>query len=129
MTTPIDVDGHVLGGEIKPNGDVVGGHSIASGKVRVVTGTCSTPNAQGVYKAEVEVEDAAHPGQWVRKTNNGGISTMFPDSWTAAQVKAEIDHAYQHKTISGNGMWTGTTPSGVRVRGFLSPKTTAYPIY
>jgi filamentous hemagglutinin len=107
---------------------VVGGHSIASGNVRVIPGTESPPNAQGVYQARIEVPDPANPGRFLPKTNNAGVSTMFPDSWSADRVKVEVDAAYQNRTINGN-MWTGTTPSGVVVRGYLNPKTTVYPVY
>ncbi len=51
---------------------------------------------------------------------------MFPKSWTADRIKVEVDAAFQNRKITGN-KWTGTTPSGVRVEGYLSPKTTVYP--
>ena len=57
VTAPIDFDGHILAAEIKANGNVVGGHSTASGNVQVIPGTASAPNAQGVYSARVQVAD------------------------------------------------------------------------
>ena len=126
VTAPIDFDGHILAAEIKANGNVVGGHSIASGHVQVIPGTASAPNAQGVYSARVQVADPANPGLFLPKTNNGGVSTLFPDSWTANRIKVEVDAAYQNRSIIGN-KWSGTTPSGVRVEGFVNPKTTVYP--
>lgn len=126
VTAPIDFDGHILSAEVKPNGQVVGGHSTATGQVRVIPGSQSSPNANGVYTARIEVEDPSAPGTFVPKTNNGGVSTMFPDSWSADRVKVEVDSAYQNRTVVGN-KWTGVTPSGVRVEGYLSPKTTVYP--
>jgi hypothetical protein len=54
------------------------------------------------------------------------LSTLFPDSWTADRIKVEVDGAFQNKTVVGN-KWTGTTPSGVQVEGYMSPKTTVYP--
>jgi hypothetical protein len=51
---------------------------------------------------------------------------MFPKSWTTDRIKVEVDSAFQNKTVIGN-KWTGTTPSGVKVEGYLSPKTTVYP--
>jgi len=42
-----------------------------------------------------------------------------------------VDHyniAYKNKVIDGE-MWTGTTPSGIKVKGWLEPKTTVYPLY
>ena len=128
ITAPINFDGHILAGELKPNGSVVGGHSTASGNVRAMPGTASQPNAQGVYKSKIEVRDPMNPGQWVTKTNNNGVSTMFPDSWSADRIKVEVDFAYQNRIVSGN-RWTGTTPSGVSVTGWVAPKTTVYPIY
>ena len=92
----------------------------------MVPGTASAPNAQGVYSARIEVADPNNPGQFLPKTNNGGVSTLFPDSWTADRIKVEVDAAFQNRTVVGN-KWTGTTPSGVKVEGFLNPKTTVYP--
>lgn len=42
------------------------------------------------------------------------------------RIKVEVDAAFQNRTVTGN-KWNGTTPSGVRVEGYLSPKTTVYP--
>ncbi|WP_447894317.1 EndoU domain-containing protein [Vreelandella sp. GE22] len=128
ITAPIDFDGHILNGEVKRNGDVVGGHSIASGNVRVIPGTQSPPNTHGVYTAQIEVPDPLNPGKFLQKTNNGGVSTLFPDSWTADRVKVEVDAAFQNKVITGN-KWAGVTPSGVRVEGWMKPKATVYPKY
>ncbi|MCT8964149.1 EndoU domain-containing protein [Pseudomonas veronii] len=126
VNAPIDFDGHILSAEVKPNGNVVGGHSTVMGDVQVIPGTASIPNAQGVYSARIQVADPANPGQFLPKTNNGGISTLFPDSWTADRIKVEVDGAFQNRTVVGN-KWTGTTPSGVQVEGYMSPKTTVYP--
>lgn len=126
ITAPIDFDGHIIRAEVKSNGNVVGGHSTVTGDVRVIPGTESMPNAQGVYSARIEVADPANPGRYLPKTNNGGVSTMFPKSWTADRIKVEVDAAFQNRAVAGN-KWTGTTPSGVRVEGYLSPKTTVYP--
>lgn len=128
VTAPIDFDGHILRGEIKANGNVVGGHSLVSGEVRIIPGTESAANPQGVYRASIEVADPANPGNWVPKTNGGGFSTMFPKTWSGDRIKVEVDAAYQNRVISGS-KWTGITPSGVKVEGFTSPKTTVYPIY
>ncbi|AIJ46586.1 hypothetical protein O987_12342 [Comamonas testosteroni TK102] len=87
---PIDFDGHVIGAEVKPNGSVVGGQSTALGNVRVILGTESAPNAYGVYMAEIEVADPSNPGKYLAKTNNNGISTMFPKSWSSEKIKMEI---------------------------------------
>lgn len=131
VTTQIDFDGHVLSAEIKSNGNVVGGHSTATGEVQVIPGTASAPNAQGVYSAKIEVADPNNPGQFLPKTNGypSGTSTMFPDNWSAARVKVEVDAAFQSRTpVPGKpNMWQGVTPSGVKVEGYLTPKVTVYP--
>jgi len=128
LTAPIDFNSHIFSGEIRPNGSVVGGHSIASGNVRIIPGTKSLPNEYGVYEAKIEIPDPENPGQWLKKTNNGGFSTMFPDAWSMERVKSEVNSAYQNRVIVGN-KWTGVTPSGVTVQGWLNPKTTVYPVY
>ncbi|HBN7889281.1 TPA: EndoU domain-containing protein [Pseudomonas aeruginosa] len=123
---PLFPDGHIIRAEVKPNENVVGGHSTVTGDVRVIPGTELVPNAQGVYSAKIEVADPANPGSYLPKTNNGGVSTMFPKSWTADRIKVEVDAAFQNRTVTGN-KWNGTTPSGVRVEGYLSSKATVYP--
>ncbi|WP_408497287.1 EndoU domain-containing protein [Paraburkholderia xenovorans] len=128
VAVPIDFNGHIFSAEVKPNGNVVGGHSTATGDVRVIPGSRSRPNAQGVYEARIEVADSANPGRFLPKTNNGGVSTMFPDSWSTDRIKVEVDAAYENRTVTGN-RWNGITPSGVAVRGWLIPRITVYPIY
>lgn len=126
VTAPIDFEGHIFSAEVKANGTVVGGHATVTGQVQVIPGSASAPNAQGVYSAKIRVADPANPGQFLPKTNNGGVSTLFPDSWSANRIKVEVDAAFQNRNIVGN-KWTGTTPSGVRVEGYLNPRTTVYP--
>ncbi len=59
---------------------------------------------------------------------------MFPDHWTADRIKVEVDATYKnripHSDIDkrNNGMWEGTTPSGVHIEGFSEPNVTAYPV-
>ena len=54
--------------------------------------------AAGVYEVKIEVWDVK-VGRWVPKTNNGGISTMFPKSWDGVRIKNEVEHAFANKTI------------------------------
>ncbi len=128
VTAPIDFEGHIFSAVIKPNGDVVGGHSILNGDVQVIPGTTSAPNTHGVYSARIQVADPANPGSFLPKTNNGGVPTLFLDSWTKNRIKVEVNAAFQNKIIIGN-RWMGTTPSGVQVQGYLTPNTTVYPKY
>lgn len=125
VTAPIDFDGHILNVEISKRGKLTGGHSIANGKVNIVSK--SAPNAQGVYEAKISVSDPKNPNKVLTKN-----STMFPDSWSADRVKVEVDAAYKNKSIvtnsRGERMWEGITPSGVKVTGYLEPNTTVYPL-
>ncbi|MCL1624366.1 EndoU domain-containing protein [Moraxella sp. Tifton1] len=119
-----------MNAEVKSGGRVVGGHSIAGGNVVVNSVVRKYPN--GVYEAKISIKDPNNPSTYLPKSNNNGISTMFPDSWTDDRVKVEVDYAYQNKVIitnpRGQQMWEGVTPSGVKVTGYLKLKVTVYPV-
>ncbi|WP_205582791.1 EndoU domain-containing protein, partial [Yersinia sp. IP36721] len=122
---------HVFHGEINRRGAGVGFHHEGSighqGKARV-TQITNSANAQGVYQGKVEIFNSA-TGQWVAK---GPQSTFFPKSWNRAQVMTEIRGAYNNGTVLPNGKWSGISPSGVKIEGWLNSSgniNTAYPIY
>ena len=130
---PIDFK-HVIGADYKRHtGEPTGGHTLLHGDVRLIEGTESPPDASGVYRAQVQMADPQHPGQWITKTDRNGRpmpNTMFPKHWTAEQVMTEVTAAWfsPTKTIRGD-KWSALTPSGVRVEGYLEPRVTAYPVY
>jgi hypothetical protein len=128
-TSPVDYD-HVLGADYNARGNPTGGHSLVNGDVRIVAGTESAADAFGVYEATILVPDPSNPGQWLTKTTNGSVNTMFPKEWTESRIKAEVDAAWNspHKTVLEQ-KWFSETPSGVRVEGFLLPRVTVYPVY
>lgn len=127
--SPIDYD-HVVGADYSKSGRPTGGHSLLNGDVRIVPGSESVADSTGVYQATVQVPDPSRPGQWMTKTSNGSINTMFPKTWDEAKVKAEVDAAWNspNKVLVGD-KWSSITPSGVKVEGFTSPRVTVYPIY
>ena len=131
--SPIDFK-HIIGADYKRHtGEPTGGHTLLNGDVRVIEGTASAPDATGVYRAQVQMADPKHPGQWLTKTDRNGNpmpNTMFPKDWTAEQVVSEVNAAWfsPTKTIRGE-KWSALTPSGVRVEGYLEPRITAYPVY
>jgi hypothetical protein len=137
VTAPIDFD-HIIGADYKMNkngtfkfdangqAQPTGGHSLTNGDVRIKPGTESLPDAGGAYTAEVQIADPRNSGQWLDK--NVATQTMFPKEWTEARIKVELDGAWNNRTATGN-QWEGYTPSGVLVRGYLSPRVTAYPVY
>ena len=125
----IDYD-HIIGGDISSNGEkVTGGHTLLKGDVRIVK-KIGAPSKNGVYKASVEIRRP--DGTWQRKTSNGGVNTMFPVNWDEARVIEEINSAWENrKDLKGrdNNMWQGISKSGVVMRGYKSPRITAYPIF
>jgi len=131
--SPIDFK-HIIGADYKRHsGEPTGGHTLLNGDVRVIEGTASAPDATGVYRAQVQMADPQHAGQWITKTDRNGNpmpNTMFPKDWTAEQVVSEVNAAWfsPTKTIRGD-KWSALTPSGVRVEGYLEPRVTAYPVY
>ena len=125
----IDYD-HIIGGDISSNGEkVTGGHTLLKGDVRIVK-KIGAPSKNGVYKASVEIRKP--DGTWQKKTSNGGVNTMFPESWNEARVIDEINSAWENrKDLKGrdNNMWQGISKSGVVMRGYKSPRITAYPVF
>ena len=127
--SPVDYD-HIIGADYTKAGKPTGGHTLLNGDVKIVAGTESIPDATGVYKATIQIPDPQNPGQWITKTSNGSINTMFPKVWDEARIKAEVDAAWNSpsKIVIGD-KWSSVTPSGVKVEGFISPRTTVYPVY
>ena len=125
----IDYD-HIIGGDISSNGEkVTGGHTLLKGDVRIVK-KIGAPSKNGVYKASVEIRKP--DGTWQKKTSNGGVNTMFPESWDEARIIDEINSAWENrKDLKGrdSNMWQGISKSGVLIRGYKSPRITAYPIF
>ncbi len=131
--SPIDIE-HVVGADFnRRTGLPTGGHTLLNGDVRVIDGTASAPDSTGVYRAQVQMADPQHAGNWITKTDRNGKpmqNTMFPKAWNAERVASELDAAWNspNKTIRGD-KWSALTPSGVRVEGYTAPRVTAYPVY
>lgn len=125
----IDYD-HVLGADYTKKGKPTGGHSLIRDDVRIVPGTESKPDATGVYQASVEMRDPKDPDRWITKTSNNSRNSMFPRDWSEARIKDEVEAAFNspNRVVVGD-KWISTTPSGVRVEGYIQPRTTVYPIY
>ena len=120
---------HVIGGDENSQGKVTGGHSLLRGDVRIVK-KIGSPAKNGVYRASIEVRKK--DGTWQAKTSNGGVNTMFPENWDEARIIDEINSAWENrKDLKGrdNNMWQGISKSGVLIRGYKSPRITAYPVY
>ncbi|BDT69854.1 hypothetical protein os1_40460 [Comamonadaceae bacterium OS-1] len=127
--SPVDI-AHTIGADYNARtGKVTGGHSTLNGDVKV-TEIVSPPDANGVYEATVQMKTPQ--GDWMSKTSNGGRNTMFPQTWDAPRIQAEIDSAWVGRAPHPDGTpnkWTGISASGVTIEGFEKPRATAYPIY
>jgi len=58
-----------------------------------------SPNAQGVYKGQVEVKSNTS-NQWIAKVDKQGQpngSTFFPQGWSEARLKYELSEAFKNK--------------------------------
>jgi len=127
--SPVDI-AHAIGADYTKAGRPTGGHSLLNGDVQIVPGTESIPDASGVYKATIQVPDPQNPGQWLTKTSNNSTNSMFPKNWDAERIQSEVDAAWNspNKVVNGS-KWSSFTPSGVKVEGFISPRTTVYPVH
>lgn len=120
----IDID-HIAQGHINNSGKAVGFHHEPSGgQAARVTEYTSPPNAQGVYKGQVEVKSNTS-NQWITKVDKQGQpngSTFFPQGWSEARLKYELSEAFKNKpaNLRPQEGFTTTTPSGVKVK-FVPP--------
>ncbi|MBP6125698.1 MAG: EndoU domain-containing protein [Leptotrichiaceae bacterium] len=120
---------HIIGGDENFSGKVTGGHTILRGEVRIVK-KIGEPAFNGVYKATVEIKN--RNGEWKEKTSNGGVNTMFPENWNEERVIDEINSAWENrKDYNGkdSNMWQGKSKSNVLIRGYKTPRITAYPVF
>ena len=133
VTAPIDFDGHIINGEINARGLAVGGHSTAGVNNNVRIERLHSVSSNGVRTADISVFDQ-NTNQWKLKVKRDGITpqetTLFPESWTESRIKVEVDIAYKNRTHSllDPRKWEGTTPSGIKVEGYIAPNTTVYPL-
>ena len=130
-TAPINFNGHIINGEINAGGRAVGGHSTLGGNVKIEH--LHSVSSNGVRTADISVFDQ-NTNQWKLKVKRDGITpqetTLFPESWTESRIIVEVDIAYKNKIISQtrHNIWEGTTPSGIKVEGYIAPNTTVFPL-
>ena len=89
-----------------------------------------SPN--GVRNVVISVYDPS-TGTWIQKVDRFGepqLTTLFPENWSKSRIIVEVDIAYKNRIISQTrrNMWKGTTPSGIKVEGYIAPNTTVFPL-
>lgn len=126
---------HVIGGDTSKNGKkVMGGHSLNKGDVRI-SKIIDKPDINGVYNAEVEIFNPKTQKWEIKGSKIPNKTTMFPANWSEEKIKEEIKSAWNSssfkiKTDTYGKTWTGTSKSGIEIKGFINnEKTTAYPLY
>ena len=133
VTAPIDFDNHIINGEINAGGRAVGGHSMLGGNVRIDAYAAKNPiSPNGVRNVVISVYDPS-TGTWIQKVDRFGepqLTTLFPENWSKSRIIVEVDIAYKNRIISQTrrNIWKGTTPSGIKVEGYIAPNTTVFPL-
>jgi hypothetical protein len=85
-----------------------------------------SPDAQGVYRARVEIRNA-RTGAWVRKK---APSTFYPDTMSDDDVVAAILAAFHRGKRRGNGQFFGDSGRGFTIEGWYQSGriNAAYPL-
>jgi uncharacterized protein YukE len=118
---------HIYHGEVKWNWrekkkKAVGYHHESMMGGKLVPGTITKPDKNGIYKAKVEVEGE-------RKLAK---SSFFPKDWNRVQVLEAINEAFDNKKHIKDNKFLGKTSSGIKIEMYLNKDgsiSTAYPIY
>jgi hypothetical protein len=113
---PIDL-AHIDMGEINRHGEPVGYHHRANGidpPGARVSRIVQPPDANGVYRARVELRDPA-TGAWLDKR---AASTFFPDAMSDAEVVAAVLAAFRDGHLRGDGRFVGQSGRGFVIEGW-----------
>lgn len=118
---------HILEGELNQKGQAVGFHyeGLASSKGKVIDNTATATDENGVYEAEVVIED-------VEKQSNQGKSSFFPEEWQAQDVVDAINEAYKNKEHLTGNTYAGLTEDSIVVHMYLNENEdiiSAFPEY
>jgi len=100
---------HIFEGEL--NGGIAGGYhyeGIPNTPGRIVPGTETFPDRNGVYLGKVSVHG-------VRKPANRGDSSFFPKSMSPQDVVDSINEAYGRRRFTWGNTYLGETLSGMSI--------------
>ncbi|MGG0616501.1 T7SS effector LXG polymorphic toxin [Bacillus altitudinis] len=113
---------HIYHGEINKRGKAVGYHHESMQGGKIIPGSESLPDKNGIYRAKVEIEGVEKVAK----------SSFFPKEWNRIDVLKAIDEAYQNKQQIGPNKFKGITSSGIKIEMYLKKDgsiATAYPLY
>lgn len=118
---------HILQGELNRKGQAVGYHyeGLASSKGEVIENTATATDENGIYEAEVVIED-------VEKQSNQGKSSFFPEDWSAQKVVDAINEAYEHKERLTGNTYAGLSEDGIVIQMYINEEEdiiSAFPEY
>ena len=118
---------HIFDGTINKKGNATGYHytMVLDSKGKIIEGTRSAEDENGVFTGKVEVDG-------VKKN---GFSSFYPEAWTPQQVVDAINTAYDEAIANPdnpkNSLWIGHY-GDIEIDMYLDSNqkiTTAYPIY
>ncbi len=118
---------HIFDGTINKKGNATGYHytMVLDSKGKIIEGTRSAEDENGVFTGKVEVDG-------VKKN---GFSSFYPEAWTPQQVVDAINTAYDEAVANPdnpkNSLWIGHY-GDIEIDMYLDSNqkiTTAYPIY
>ena len=120
---------HIFEGEINRRGRAVGFHyeGVITAKGKIIEGTKSIPDNFGIYTGKVEING-------VQKIANGGMSTFFPENWTAQDVVDAINEAFNNKQfVQGTrNTFIGEFRNGMQIEMYIDNGTnkiiSAFPV-
>ncbi len=120
---------HMITGEVNKRGKVVGLHSVPeeASPARIIEGTKTVPDKNGVFQAQVELYG-------MPKSNNGGVTTLFPEHWSHERKIYEVNSAYMNKKyIPEDDIYEGISDSGVTIRMYINEESgkikSPFPVY
>lgn len=118
---------HIFDGTINKKGKATGYHydKVADSKGKILPGTRSKEDRNGVFTAKVEVDGV----------QKNGFSSFYPDNWTPQEVVDTINEAYKDALGSADNphgdLWIGYS-GNLEIDMYLTEQKkiiTAYPIY
>ena len=118
---------HIFNGTINKKGQATGYHydGIIDSDGKIVDGTKSAPDSEGIYKAQVEVKG-------IPKSGNKGYSSFYPDDMSPQDVINSINEAYNDREHYTGNIYAGESNNGMLIEMYLTDDDkiiSAFPIY